>query len=508
MQRLRAQACLAESIEDSFHHPSPERRPQKCVAPARCDALLITQRPIPLPSSNDILFQVTPYSIYLHIPFCAHRCGYCDFNTYAGLDELIPAYVEALCAEIVYAASAAGQRLPVHTVFFGGGTPSRLSAGQVERILGALQGAFDWQAEVEVTLEANPGSLSLGYLSELRRLGVNRLSLGVQSAHPAELRLLERQHDYFDVIRSVARARQAGFENLNLDLIFGLPEQQLSTWQRTLELALGLRPEHFSLYALSLEHGTPFGRWAAHGLLSTPDPDLAADMYEWASARLEKDGYTQYEISNWATDRPLRPAHSPAGEAPGGATSGAASPLQPKYACRHNLQYWRGLPYLGFGAGAHGYAAGVRTANVLSPAGYIQRFANSDQRSAISGQRSAVSDQRSAISHRRPIIRNPQSKIPNSQSFPQTPATQTAIPVDRRAEMGETMMMGLRLVQEGVSNRAFEERFGQTLEQVYARQIERLAGLGLLEWAGEDGDRLRLTRRGRLLGNQVFVDFI
>ena len=413
------------------------------------------------------------HSLYLHIPFCIHRCGYCDFNTYAGLEALIPGYVTALCSEIDWLAAHAPHPLEVHTVFFGGGTPSLLPASQVERILETVERAFALQPGAEITLEANPGTLSLEHLRLLHSLGVNRLSLGVQSAHPAELRLLERGHDYPDVIRSVTWARQAGFDNLNLDLIFGLPEQALETWQHTLELALGLQPEHFSLYALSLEHGTPFGRWAGRGLLSTPDPDAAAEMYEWASDRLEQAGYTQYEISNWASTAP-----------DGGLL-----------ACRHNLQYWRNLPYLGFGAGAHGYAGGLRTANVLSPRSYIDRFHL----------------RREEPSDNVPI--NDTDDLPSDASpmqFPHTPATQTAQPIDRTAEIGETMMMGLRLVQEGVPGRRFSERFDQTLEQVFDPQIDRLRDLGLLEWAVNDQGEptLRLTHKGRLVGNQVFVEFI
>jgi oxygen-independent coproporphyrinogen-3 oxidase len=411
------------------------------------------------------------HSLYLHIPFCAHRCGYCDFNTYAGLESLIPDYITALCAEIEWAAAHAPGRLDVHTIFFGGGTPSLLPPSQVERILQAADCSFALQPSVEITLEANPGTLSLERLHALRSLGVNRLSLGVQSAHPGELRLLERGHDYTDVIRSVTWARKAGFDNLNLDLIFGLPEQALESWQRTLDLALGLQPEHFSLYALSLEHGTPFGRWAGRGLLSTPDPDTAAEMYEWASQRLYHHNYTQYEISNWAR------------------TPAAGQPL----VCRHNLQYWRNLPYLGFGAGAHGYASGTRTVNVLSPRAYIDRLGVGE---ASNGQPPS----------------NEIGSMPNAAllQFPATPATQTAQVVDRAAEIGETMMMGLRLVQEGVSARRFAARFGQSLEQVFGPQIERLLGLGLLEWAENvtEGNSLRLTHEARLLGNQVFVEFI
>jgi oxygen-independent coproporphyrinogen-3 oxidase len=408
---------------------------------------------------------MTPYSLYLHIPFCHKRCGYCDFNTYAGLESLIPDYVEALRAEIEYVAASQAPRLDVHTIFFGGGTPSLLPINALERLLRRLEGDFALRRGLEITLEANPGTLTSSYLKDLRRLGVNRVSLGMQSANPGELRLLERMHTYPQTIQALTWARQAGFDNLNLDLIFGLPGQSLGAWQQSLDLAIGLNPDHFSLYALSIEPGTPFGLWARRGMLSLPDPDLAAEMYEWASERLNQHGYTQYEISNWAYTQPE--------------DSRSRAPL---LACRHNLQYWRNLPYLGFGAGAHGFASGVRTANLTLPEAYIQRMATA-------------------------LPVNEQFK---TSSFPKAPATEIITPIARQDEMSETMMMGLRLTHEGVPARVFEERFGESMDRIYAIQIERLERLDLLEWANiEAGEKtLRLTRKGRLLGNQVFMEFI
>ena len=402
-----------------------------------------------------------PISLYLHIPFCTHRCGYCDFNTYAGQESLIPAYISALCVEIRACHQAAGWRFPVHTIFFGGGTPSLMSSADLESILAQLDLCFDLQSNLEISLEANPGTLSLPYLQDVRKLGINRISLGVQSANPSELRLLERIHDYPDVIQSFTWARRAGFDNINLDLIFGLPEQTLETWQKTLKVVCGLHPEHFSLYALTIEHDTPFGSWERRGILSSPDPDLAADMYEWAASTLEERGYLQYEISNWAL------------QAPGEEVSPGASPT---LSCRHNLQYWRNLPYLGLGAGGHGYAAGVRTANVLLPISYIKRM---------------------------------EIPIHTPLRFPRTPATHTAQEIDEATEIGETMMMGLRLIREGVSDTKFSARFMLSLEDQFPAQIDRLIGLGLLEWALDGpGKSLRLTPRGHLLANRVFIEFI
>ncbi len=214
------------------------------------------------------------YSVYLHIPFCRHKCSYCDFNTYAGLDHLTADYVRALSREAALFGESAGERLPVHTIFLGGGTPSLLPISALGEIFTTLEKVFSIEGKAEITMEANPGTLSLDYLRDLRALGVNRLSLGMQSARPEELTLLEREHGYPEVVQAVTWARQAGFSQINLDLIFGLPYQTLKAWQQSLELGLRLHPDHFSLYALSLEHGTPLGGWVARGLVSQPDPDL------------------------------------------------------------------------------------------------------------------------------------------------------------------------------------------------------------------------------------------
>jgi oxygen-independent coproporphyrinogen-3 oxidase len=398
------------------------------------------------------------YSLYLHIPFCRHRCAYCDFNTYAGQEESIPAFVEALCREIEFTGKNTPERLCLHTVFFGGGTPSLLSPRQFESILNIVSGNFEL-SDPEITIEANPGTVSLSGLKDLRSLGIDRISYGVQSANPFELRMLERAHSYFDVINAVTWARKAGFENLNLDLIYGLPLQTLDDWSATVKLILGLSPEHLSLYALTLEHGTPFGRWSARGLMPLPDPDAAADMYEWAGETLEAAGYGQYEISNWA---------------------------KPGLECQHNLQYWRGLPYLAAGAGAHGYANGFRYSNVLRIKTYIERL---------------ITDH-----------------WPLKTDFPLTPATVNHHRQTLQDDMGEFMLTSLRLTREGASAQTFRERFDRGIDAVFGKEIEELVRLGLLERvksplvsATDEMDRgeiIRLTPRGRLLGNRAFVRFV
>jgi oxygen-independent coproporphyrinogen-3 oxidase len=404
---------------------------------------------------------VVPYSLYFHIPFCTHRCAYCDFNTYAGLEELMPAYAGAIQHEIGQVAQGlsplekeypGSQTEEVHTIFFGGGTPSLLPPEQTEAILATVQREFRVDADCEITLEANPGTLGRQDLDRLRRAGINRLSLGAQSAQPAELRLLDRAHSFDDVASAMRQARRAGFDNINLDLIYGLPRQRMEAWADTLRRTLALMPEHLSLYALSLENGTPLRAWVERGLVAAPDPDAAAEMYEWAGARLSEAGYVQYEISNWAKD------------------TGQSEADLPSHACLHNVQYWRNLPYLGIGAGAHGCALGWRYANVLSPRAYIERI----------------------------------QAGPLSTGF-WSPAAADRTALDLATQMDETMLLGFRLTREGVRPPQFRARFHQEVEARYGARLNRLEADGLIE---RGPDRVRLSARGRLLGNRVFEAFV
>jgi oxygen-independent coproporphyrinogen-3 oxidase len=380
------------------------------------------------------------FSLYLHIPFCRTRCTYCAFNTYANVETLIPAYVAAMCRELAWL--GAGQ--PVHTIYFGGGTPSLLSPAQVAGILDTVRCAFDVTPDAEITLEANPGSIGDAYLHRLRSTGVNRLSIGMQSVHTQELRLFARQHEVGGVGKTVADARRAGFDNLSLDLIYGVPNQTLTMWRESVEAALALEPDHLSLYALGLEVGTPLARQVERGWLPAPDDDLAADMYELADECVRAAGFVQYEISNWA---------------------------RPGLACRHNLQYWRNAPYLGVGAGAHGYAAGIRY-EIVRP---IRRYID--------------------------LAMQQESPLP----FPMTPTVAQWEAIDAPAAMAEHMLTGLRLIEEGVSMADFQRRFGVPIREVYGGALDWLTRNGLLR---DDGDSIRLTARARLLSNQVFVQFM
>jgi len=384
------------------------------------------------------------HSLYVHVPFCRSKCAYCDFNSYARQERLIPAYVDALlCEATLWAEPGAAGR--IETLYFGGGTPSLLPIAQTERLNDGLRQHFDVAADAEVTTEANPESADAAYLVALRRLGVNRLSLGVQSFDDVELRFLGRIHDAARAEEAYRAARNAGFDSVSIDLIFGLPDQGVAQWRRTLDRAIALGPDHLSLYALTVEGGTPLARRIARGRCAEPDPDVQADMYTSSSERLAGAGYEQYEISNWA-----RPGHR----------------------CRHNLTYWRGEPYLGLGAGAHSYVGGYRLANERRPQRYIEFVRASDST-------------RPLVPAKRPYV--------ESVELP-----------DAEREMSDAVILGLRLT-EGVSMAALGRRFGIDPAERYGREIGELEALGLLE--SIDG-RIRLTERGRLLGNEAFQRFL
>lgn len=355
-------------------------------------------------------------SLYLHIPFCRHRCSYCDFNTYTSLGDLKDEYAAALCAEIRQVVGA--EKRPVHTVFFGGGTPSLMSSGSLGMILETIHSYFALSPQAEITMEANPGTVNEAYLAAVRQAGINRISYGVQSANQGELALLEREHSFAEVVKAVRISREAGFDNLNLDLIYGLPDQTLSAWEHSLEAVLALNTEHISLYCLTIEPGTPMHRWLQNGQINEPDPDAAADQYDLASERLANQGYTHYEISNWA---------------------------KPGRACEHNLTYWRNHTYLGLGAGAHGHAAGYRYHVVKQPRVYIRRMNEGQPR-----------------------------------QYPWSSAVAGTIPLSRADQMGETMLTQLRLLDEGLDAAAFTHRFGVSPQEAYPGVLERLAENGLL----------------------------
>lgn len=386
---------------------------------------------------------MTPEAIglYVHIPFCESKCGYCDFNSYAGHDQMIPSYTSALLTEAALWRKTIRNR-PVETIFLGGGTPSLNPVEEMERLLAGLRDTFHVLPDAEVSLEANPGSVAVSYLEGLRRAGFNRVSIGVQSFDDDELRALERLHTAAEAAEAYAAARAAGFDNVNMDLIYGLAAQPLESWQRSLGRAIELEPEHLSLYALTVEDGTPLARDVARGRSSAPDPDLQADHYEWTQERMAQAGYEHYEISNWA---------------------------RPGFACRHNLIYWQAREYLGLGAGAHSHLGGHRFSTVLLPGRYIELVNESAQPDAQG---------RTTMRH----------LVEGEQVTPEM-------------AMSDAVILGMRL-SEGVDEAAFARRFGRSIDEAYGGVIEKFAGYGIVERA--DG-RLRLTRRGRLLSNELFA---
>ena len=281
--------------------------------------------------------------IYVHVPFCLTRCGYCDFNAYAGLDHLASRYVAALLREAELAAPD-WEGVGVVSAFLGGGTPTTLEVADLKALLAHVRSVFSVTPDAEVTIEANPDTVDEQKLAGLLEAGYGRLSMGVQSFDRSVLAALERVHQPESVTKAFRAARAAGYDNVNIDLIYGAAGETLESWGRTLEEAVALSPAHISAYALTIEPATALGRQVARGDVPAPDPDLEADMFEAACRLLGEAGYGHYEVSNWA---------------------------RPGYECRHNLGYWERRPYVGLGAGAHGYRDGLRSWNVRPPEEYL-----------------------------------------------------------------------------------------------------------------------------------------
>ncbi|WP_424449502.1 radical SAM family heme chaperone HemW [Microbacterium arborescens] len=302
-----------------------------------------------------------PFGVYLHVPFCRVRCGYCDFNTYTATElrgARQDAYADEVLREIALSATVLderGPRRPAQTVFFGGGTPTLLPAGDLARMLAGVRDTFGIAAGAEVTVEANPDTMSQRVADELAAAGVTRLSIGMQSAVPHVLAALDRTHDPANVATAVAAARGAGLD-VSVDLIYGAPGESLDDWRRSVETAVALAPDHISAYALIIEEGTRLERQIRRGEVPAPDDDLQADMYELADGLLAATGFAWYEVSNWARSADQR--------------------------SRHNLAYWRGTDWWGYGPGAHSHVAGLRWWNVKHPAAYAQRLAAGDSPAA------------------------------------------------------------------------------------------------------------------------------
>ena len=391
-----------------------------------------------------------PLELYIHIPFCLKKCAYCDFLSAPAGEKEREEYVQILCEEIRTNAGKV-EEYQVSSIFFGGGTPSLLTGDQFRMILDTVRDQYHISADAEISMEMNPGTVTDEKLKAYKDAGVNRLSIGLQSVHDEELRMLGRIHTYEEFLEAYRSARMCGFDNINIDLISAIPGQTAESWTETLRTVAALEPEHISAYSLIIEPGTLFydrygedaGReeraesgcekrkganlpWPA-----LPTEEEEREMYHQTEQILVGAGYQRYEISNYA---------------------------KPGYRCRHNCGYWRRVPYLGFGVGAATFFEGERYSNPEKMTEYRDNFEEK-----FSGEKLSLED-----------------------------------------EMEEFMFLGLRMT-EGISKTEFEEAFGTGIEAVYGKPIRKLKGMHLIE---EHEDRIALTEQGIDVSNTVFVEFM
>ena len=374
-----------------------------------------------------------PLGLYVHVPFCRRKCLYCDFCSFAGQDDAtMDAYVARLCDELTSRATEAADH-NVDTIYFGGGTPTLLSPAHFARLLDTVRAHYVLDGDVEITVECNPATLTDGVFERLVTAGVNRLSIGLQSANDRELRALGRPHDFDAFVGTYRAARAAGIKNINVDLMFGIPYQTRETLQQTLDAVLCLAPEHISAYGLRVEEGTRF--FAQRGSLPIADDDTVADMQEQIAAVLARAGYLHYEVSNYARQG---------------------------YRSRHNMRYWLGAPYLGFGPAAHSYFEGVRTAISPDTGAYISAL---------------------------------------EQGNPPFVCERHEISAHEARE--EYVMLRMRLL-EGIDEADFLARFGVEFEKTYGPLDQLLKG-GLLSRVG---GRIAFTERGMYVSNAILADWL
>ena len=400
--------------------------------------------------------EATPFGIYLHIPYCKAKCRYCDFLSAplaadsSTADGYVPeAYVDALLSQIVQESQFYQERR-VTTIFWGGGTPSLLRVMDMERLMDAIRTHFCVADDAEITLESNPGTLDFEKLAGYRRAGINRLSMGLQSACDKELAMLGRIHNFDTFVQNYKQARRAGFENINVDLMSALPGQTVESWEQTLMKAAEFAPEHLSAYSLIIEEGTPFWNWYGEDanqtlrpkeMLPLPSEEDERRMYARTREILEQYGYHRYEISNYAKDG---------------------------YACRHNIGYWTGVEYLGLGLGASSLVGGKR----------FQVTADLNRYLVFTKEELAARAQYEEIHE-----------------------------LSRQERMEEFMFLGLRLTG-GVRTAEFERRFGVAMEAVYGEVIERLLKEGLLEASVQTDSHIRLTEYGLDVSTYALAEFL
>lgn len=374
--------------------------------------------------------------VYIHIPFCHQICNYCDFNKVFFKNQPVDEYIEALGREMEMTVAAMPEAFTnIETIFLGGGTPTALSAEQIEKLLSLITKHIPISSVKEFSSEANPDELTIDKLRALYNGGVNRLSMGVQSFDQSLLKKIGRTHSNEHVYETIQNAKNVGFKNISIDLMYGLPGQTMEQWQETLEKALALKLPHYSAYSLIVEPKTIFYIQYAKGKLHLPTEDLEADMYGVLMDTMEAHGLRQYEISNFANEG---------------------------YESTHNKIYWDNDEYAGFGAGAHGYLEGVRYSNVAPIKKYIE--------TVMAGER--------------PLLHEHE------------------VTGDEKLE--EQMFLGLRK-SAGVMHEEFEKKFGQPMLSIYKEIIDQLQEEQLIEI---DSEGIRLTRKGRFIGNEVFQRFL
>ena len=376
-----------------------------------------------------------PLGLYIHIPYCIHKCGYCDFNSHPIKQDEMDHYIDALVVEMKHYAKIYTNTNIIKTIFLGGGTPTTLNPFQLERILKECVNEFTIASNAEITIEANPATVGIELMKSIRTMGYNRISIGVQSFDKAELKLLDRAHGPKEIHSTVDCARKAGFDNLSLDLMFAIPNQSLSSWENNLNKALKKNPEHLSTYNLTIEQGTAFSKLQSNGKLIMPDDDHQLELYKKTIERLTKKGFHHYEISNFA---------------------------HRGKECKHNITYWENKNTLGLGAGASSYMNGTRFKNINLPAHYIRQ----------------VKEKKIAVEHSETL--------------------------ELRQAMGETIMLGLRLLQ-GISIPQFEKRFRISFINLFRNIISALKEKELVII---EKDYLRLSQKGLFWADSVILEFI
>lgn len=399
-------------------------------------------------------------SLYIHIPFCVKKCAYCDFLSFPCTRQIQEIYVSSLCREIKALADVYGKKSALTTIFIGGGTPSILELEQLRRIFETVYLCFSLEAGAEISIECNPGTVTKEKLAGYKKLGINRLSIGLQSTNNEELKRLGRIHTWEQFLETWKLVREIGFENVNIDLMSALPGQTLESWKETLERVISLKPEHISAYSLIVEEGTPFferygkeaemlQQYGCHkkGFVpyenaALPEEDTERKMYVLTEAMLFEASYHRYEISNYA---------------------------KAGYECRHNKHYWTVDNYLGAGIGAASYMDGWRWSNLREIENYCRVWQQEDTFANLE-------ECQEEITH-------------NSQE----------------EQMEEMMFLGLRMM-EGVSDKKFQEQFGKSIMDEYGKVVEKLIRQGLLIW--REHRRLALTKAGIDVSNVVMAEFL